>query len=583
MCNNENKKGMCHRNNRNIISIVLIAILGLVVYTNALGNSFVWDDDFLIVKNCYIKSWRHLPRIFCLDLFYGTVEGWNYYRPIQTLSYMVDYSIWHLRPFGYHISSLLFHILNACLVYLLVNLLSRDRRISLITGSLFVVHPVHTAAVAYISGRADLLVTFFFLISIWLFIKHTNYLHTKRTLCYIGSLFSFILALLSKEIALIFPLIVVLYGCTFMDRTPHLRLRDRIVKRYLAYFIIAGIYIFLRATVLNFAEELTPLSQTPIHLRLLTMCRVVFTYLRLLFFPIGLHMEWDVQPATSFFNLPVIASLLVLIFIWIAIAKSYRYSRTISFASLWFFICLIPVSNLVPLMTYLAEHWLYLPSMGFLMVLAVGIVRALEPKSAKVYSSLIKWAVAASLILALFFYSRATVRRNTDWADELTIFEHTLRYSPNNCRVLINLGIAYEERGLLDEAMSRFEEVIRLRPDYAEAYLNRGVIYGLKEMYDEANEDFREALRQKPHLAEAHHNLAHIHEKKGELGEAIREYKVALRLKPIMLKTHYDLAALYEKKGLFDEAITQYREVLRLDPNLPSLRQKLQKLKELGY
>lgn len=571
---------MCHRN---IKVILLIAFAGALIYSNCLGNSFVWDDAFLIVENCYIKSWLNLPRIFCLDLFYGTVEGWNYYRPIQTLSYMVDYSIWHLRPFGYHISSLLFHILNACLVYLLVNLLSRDRKISLITGSLFVVHPVHTAAVAYISGRADLLVTFFFLISIWLFIKHTNYLHVKRTLYYIGSLFSFILALLSKEIALIFPFIVVLYGCTFMDRTPHLRLRDRIVKRYLAYFIIAGIYIFLRTTVLNFADGLIPLSQTPIHLRLLTMCRVIFTYLRLLFFPIDLHMEWGVQPATSFFNPPVLSSFLLLIFIWIIIAKSYRHSKTIFFASLWFFICLIPVSNLVPLTTFLAEHWLYLPSMGFFMVLAVGIVRALESKPVNVCSSLIKWVVAASLILAFFFYSRATVRRNTDWADELTIFEHTLRYSPNNCRVLINLGIAYEERGLLDEAMSRFEEVIRLRPDYAKGYLNRGVIYGLKEMYDEANEDFREALRLKPHLAKAHHNLAHVHEKKGELGKAVREYKVALRLNPIMLETHYNLAALYEKKGLFDEAITQYKEVLRLDPNFPNVRQKLRQLKQLGY
>lgn len=566
---------MCHLNKNkkiNIIFILLIAIVGFLVYANALGNSFVWDDRGLIVENPYVKSWRHLLRIFSIDLFHGVWESSNYYRPLQTLSYMVDYSLWHLKPSGYHAINLISHIFNACMVYLLVNLISRNRKISLITGLLFVVHPVHTAAVAYISGRADLIVASFFLLSIYLFIKSVYHQDLKRNLFYMVSLFSFILALLSKEIAIILPLIVVLYDLTFKEG-ERLSLGTRIRKRYLAYFIVAGVYIFLRLTVLNFIlEEPLFASSTPLYLRLLTMSKVIITYIRLLFLPLGLHMEWDVQPATSFFDGMVLISLGTLVLIWLIAIKGYRYSKSIFFASFWFFITLIPSSNLVPLTTYLAEHWLYLASIGFFMILAIGIVKVVELRPT---SPFYKKIAVSFVALLLIFYSFVTMKRTGDWSDEITIFQDTLRYSPDNQRVHNNLGVAYAEKGLLNEALKEFEELLRLRPDRSETYSNRGVVYTKLGRAADAIDAFKEALRLKPDFAEAHHNLALAYAEKGWLDEAVSEYKEALRLNPYIAKGYNNLGVVYEKKDLFDEAISCYKEALELDPGFAEVHKNL--------
>src|SRR3989338_6713361 len=181
---------------RHLKAILLILVLSVITYFNAFANRFVWDDRALIIENELIRDWKHIPQIFTNEL-YRTSAPVSFYRPIQTLSCLFDYSIWHLNPYGYHFTNLFIHIVNGILVYFLVllSLLDNNKQypIALFTALLFIVHPVHVQAVTYISGRADLLACLFLLIAFILFMKGETFLSR------IVSSLSFIFALLSKE------------------------------------------------------------------------------------------------------------------------------------------------------------------------------------------------------------------------------------------------------------------------------------------------------------------------------------------------------------------------------------------------
>ena len=144
-----------------LINICLIIVLGFAVYANSLSGQFIWDDEFLVLKNPHIRSWTHLPKLFTGGLAAG--RYWNLYRPVQMFTYMADFFFWGLNPKGYHLTNTVLHVLTALLLYAVINLLFQDRLLSFLTVAFFTSHPIHTEAVSYISGRADSLAAVFML------------------------------------------------------------------------------------------------------------------------------------------------------------------------------------------------------------------------------------------------------------------------------------------------------------------------------------------------------------------------------------------------------------------------------------
>ncbi|UCH12272.1 MAG: phospholipid carrier-dependent glycosyltransferase, partial [Candidatus Omnitrophota bacterium] len=188
----------------NYRAIILILLASIIVYINSLFNPFIWDDSALVRDNFLIKDWRHTRKLFTTDLYYSKSRS-NFYRPLQSLSYMLDYSLWRLKPFGYRLTNIILHSTVAILAYLLFLLVSKQKGVSLIGALFFVIHPIHTEAVVYISGRADSLMGIFLLSSFILFTKHMHQDGPKGQRLYFSSLACFALSLLCKEPALIFP------------------------------------------------------------------------------------------------------------------------------------------------------------------------------------------------------------------------------------------------------------------------------------------------------------------------------------------------------------------------------------------
>jgi tetratricopeptide (TPR) repeat protein len=487
--------------------LILIILLGVIVYSNTFGNSFLWDDQGLIVENEYIKDWHYLPRIFTTNLLQNIGENSNLYRPLQSLSYSIDYSLYKLNPAGYHLTNLLFHLFNAILIYTLLNLLQKNRKVSLIASLLFVVHPIHTQAVTYISGRADPMVAFFIFLSLYLYIKSID---LRKIGYYSGSLISFILALFSKEIALIFPLVLVLYNRCFENSR-----QDSRRYRLLPFFIVGGAYILLRLTILNFGKQNFFFNGATIISRILTFSKVAISYLRLLFLPFNLHPERLVYLSSSLFEKSVLASLVIIILIWIVTLKTYKHSKLIFFSVSWFFLNLLPVSNIVIINAWMAEHWLYVPSLGFFVILAVGIVKFFE---LKMPSSLkfLKIFIILFLVLIFTFYSFLTIKRNLDWKDELTFYQKTIRSSPYSPRMHNNLGNVYISKRLYDEAVEEFKKAIEVIPYFpvkmgpnflAKVHNNLGSAYYYKGLYNRAVEEYKKALEIDPNLEIVKSNL----------------------------------------------------------------------------
>lgn len=179
-----------------ILSAIVIIILGFAVYANSLNGQFVWDDIHLVKENKFVKDWSNLEKLFKTDIREGAGRRGNAYRPVQMITYMIDYSVWKLNERGYHLTNTILHILVALSIYWIINIIFRDNLVSLLTAALFVVHPVHTEAVSYISGRADPLSFLFMLLAFIFYIKNLN---SRSLIAFICMLLSYVCAILSKE------------------------------------------------------------------------------------------------------------------------------------------------------------------------------------------------------------------------------------------------------------------------------------------------------------------------------------------------------------------------------------------------
>ena len=226
-----------------ILSIILIALVGFAVYANSLNGAFIWDDGHLVEDNLYIRDWAMVPRFFTEGMAAGSDAPtlYSFYRPLQLISYTLDHSVWSLDPRGYHLTNVILHILAALSVFWLVRVLFHDLRLALFTSLLFVVHPVHTEAVSYISGRAEPLVVIFLMTS---FVYHIKTLTQGKPRHYLLMISCYILAVLSKELSLVFPFLLLLYHYTFR--------RPVRWKAYLPILAIAFSYVTARYTVLSF-------------------------------------------------------------------------------------------------------------------------------------------------------------------------------------------------------------------------------------------------------------------------------------------------------------------------------------------
>ena len=300
----------------------------------------------------------------------------------------------------------------------------------------------------------------------------------------------------------------------------------------------------------------------------LTVVKIIPHYLKLLIFPITLIADYsyDAFPLVSSpFDWSFLVSATFLILLLLILVRMVTRKKWIAFGGIWFFITLLPVCHIIPHHELLAEHYLYLPSYGFCLIIALLFTTLLENKK---YLPLILPAFIA--IIALF--SLRIVDRNRDWKDGMALWSKTVNTVPRCARAQNNLGVEYVKERKYSEALTHFKTATEINPEYAEAYNNMGLAYKEQGMYDDALNSFWSAMELKRRYFEARNNAANTFAQKGDNDNAIRMLKNTLKKRPGYAQAHNNLGVIYLKTGQFDLAQEHFSRTLTIDSsNLEAL------------
>ncbi len=515
--------------------LLIIITFGITAYANSFSNEFLYDDEHYIQRNPYIKDVSHLKDIFTKNVGAGVWRRDNFYRPMQLLAYSIVYHIFGLNVFGFHLLNFLLHLSNAYLIYFFTLTLFKRRELSFISSLLFMVHPIHTEAITYINGTADPLAMFFGLLTLLFYLRcgkiysvhHCEncisklspkaiFLKADKTRTYyLLSLLCFTAALMSKETIIILPFLIILVDLYKREFT-----RKKLAK-YVPYFTLMCCCILARLTIFNFTKSLNLFAQPNIytenlHYRIFTFLAGLIEYYKLLLLPIGLKYDRAMVVFVSFFTPKVLFSFILLsIFSYFAY-KSFKGNRLILLGFTWFFISLAPVSGIIPINGFVMEHWLYFPSIGFILTFS----HLLAKLDKKLYLPLL-------LVIAIIF-SYLTLERNKAWSNPVTFYTKILEHNPHIGRVRHNLGMAYGDKGMFNKAEEQYKMAISLQGGYAET----------------------------------HHNLALLYFRKGKVREGISELKEAIAIDDNFIYSHITLREVYEKSGMAEQA---RKESIKID------------------
>lgn len=532
--------------NKYLIPLAVLAAVGAFLYAFNLHNALFWDDADWIVNNpaVHTLSWQNVKFIFTHDTLAGIGLHSNYYRPFLFLTFMGNYLIGGAHPVGYHVVSNLLHIANAALVFILLDRYAKKRRVAWIAALLFLVHPLQTEAVTYISGRGDPLSVFLMLSALFAFLKNRRWLS--------GILM--ILAILSRETAFLFPLYLTVFLMTFVHREPFWASAKKSLRTALSYLGIAVIYGILRLTILNFQNTLNFYRQANAYTehvayRIFTFVHVILVYLRLIVWPAGLHMERDIAVNTSLFQAPVTGAILMLVLIaWLTVREWRKGNRIWFFAWGVFFINLAPTSGIAaPINALIYEHWLYFSLFGFFTLVAWYLDVAIAWCERR--GRLMGAGVLAILAAYGVFLSAQTIRRNVLWGNTEAFYQDVLRYEPENVRVLNNLANYYSDQGRSADAEALLWRATNAGDIQAAPYYNLANILRDRKDYAGAVELYKKAIAVDPSFPYAYLNLAAIYAQQGNLTGALDALEHLAALVPDDPVPYYNIALVDRALG----------------------------------
>jgi len=468
--------------------------------------------------------------------------------------------------------NLVYHTLNTFLAFAVASRLSGRYRPALIAALLYAVHPIQTEAVAYISGRRDLLSTLFVFLGVLAFLRRRD-----RGNC--GGLglivAAYVLGLLAKEMAITLPLLLLAYDAihqaTLPPGTPVLPMvaallrtgpgclaRDR--RLYLPLLLLSGVFSVF-AIFFSGATGAHRQYGGGLELTVLTSARTIAHYLKLLLFPATLNADYsfDAFPVSrSFFDPAALLAILLVVAILIGLVALLPAEPVAAFGGAWFCITLLPVSQIIPHHEIMAEHYLYLPSFGFFLVAAHFADQLLDWRR----GATALYGIYACIVLLL---SARTIVRNPDWHDTLTLWQKTVQTAPRSARARNNLGMALLERDQLEAAERELEEAVQITPNDGQRRENLGRLYLQMGRLEAAEAQLEEAIRMLPGQPSAHLALGVIYLRQERLTDAEWEFREAARLRPLdgkrpLPEPFLRLAQIGVARQQFDQA----RQALRI-------------------
>ncbi len=584
-------------NNR--FALVLIGFVAIVIYSNILGNPFVFDDRSSIVENGAI---RDLSGFFTQGRLFEP-------RAVVELTFALNYRIGGLDVYFYHLVNILIHILNGFIAYFLVKAILKKRPellhlsnttifehpdntihvISLFSALIFVAHPIQTQAVTYTVQRYASMAAFFYL-GMMLFYTYARIVQKERSrktnrgpgpvVLYTLSVFCGMMAFLSKQNTASLPASIILLEYLLINpvwtewkrKLPWFALMLFLWFLFIAY--VTGLFGgeadggSLLEDVSSALKETETVSRWEY---LCTQFNVLVIYIRLLFLPINQNLDYMYPFKSGFFDDFTSVAFVILTLTAGFGAWNIKKRPIIAFSIFFFFITLSVESSIIPISDALFEHRLYLPAFGFGFFVAYVVFIILSNRGPVLF--LLFFLIVVGL-------STASYRRNIIWQDSIVLWTDVLSKSPHNYRAHNNLGNMMMHKGLVNKAIQYYSDALTLEPNYWVTHNNLGIARVSQMKIPEAITSFDNALRLKPDYGDAHYNLGNAMSMLGKLKKAEIHYLEALRLSPHDFETHNNLAILLTRQGKTSRARAHFREAIRIKPDFLSSIDNLKKIPE---
>ncbi len=520
--------------NKKIVFLILLAFSAMSFF-QTLKVGFVWDDHQMIEDNPHIKSFTfdNINHNFFSNVF--NLHDATYYRPLQMLSYMVDFKIFKLNPSGWHSINFFLHFINSFLLFILLIALNFSPQIALVSSIFFAVNPIIVEQMLVIAGRAEIMTFTFTLISLIFYLK-------RGKLNFVISIFSFILALLSKESGVITPLLILL--CVwFLDK-------EKFNWKVLIYFLIIPFYLFLRSIAVNpsimeissfkFAEDFV-----------FRMPFIFLNYISKTLLPLNLH-SYNI---ISEFNIYAYAILALSICGLIYAIFFKTKNKIFKFAFLWYFAALTPKFPLFGSQNLALDHWIYPSNVAFFLMMAYFLDK-LENKSEKIAKVLIVFFI----LMWGLFANINVLQRNTD----LKIYKNAIAYKTSD-KVYYNLSREYYLAGKFEESKDIMEKLIKRNNN--EMFINAYALSLWKVgNLGKAKNILRQVIRSGAKTSSTYLNLASIYvsEKRYRVAEKILLGGHQVFPKAENIKIY--LARIYNILGNNEKSYKILKEIIKFNP-----------------
>lgn len=557
---------------------VIFCAATFLAYVGTLAFGFVYDDQPQIVTNPAIHAWSYLPRYFTShvwnDIYSGQVG--NYYRPLFLLWLRLNHAAWGLTPQWWHLTAVLCHVLVTYLVFRLAQSLTGDRSTAFLAGLLFGLHPAHIESVAWISGVTDTLMAIFFLASLCAYLRYRD---EKKKLWLCATVGAFVLALLTKETAIVLPLLIAVYewpgehdAKISMGATV-----GRLATALTPFLAVAAVYLLVRNSALG---GFTPMSMSMSwKVAVLTWPSVALFYVRHLLWPFGLSGFYP-SPLLAQISGRAILGSLALVLLAVActwgLVRWLGWSRSTRCAVALLVLPTLPAlySPALPARDMLHDRYLYLPLAGFAILLAMALERLAAAGSRGV---LIRWAVAGLLVTG---YLAGTLTQQLQWASDRRLYTKGIESAPDNIVVRDNLADALLAAGEFDRAFPLCVEVLRRDPNYWRANYHLAFLYYKTGHYAEAEKYFTRAIQIDPTDADEFINLGVVQIHEGRLDEALSNTRHAIQLSPKAMGYHLILGMMLKAKGLPRDAANEFRLELMHNPGNEKAAQALREIEQ---
>lgn len=554
---------------KNILSILVLLALANIAYFNSFNNSFHFDDFISISENKNLKDLDYLWELY--SSFFSIFQN----RALVQTSLLLNYHFSRLNVFGYHLFNNCVHSLVVVMVFFVSKCLAAISACSQRRGNgfpqkksnqviyfpflaalFFGIHPIFTESIVYISSRSSTLLTLFFLLSVYFFIRFQK--SGGRIIHFLFFLLFCALGMAAKKNFAVLPVVALLYGFSF-----HSEWVKEKIKKHKALIGIFAATVFIFIFYISASKERTAAffhavigpedRQWSPHQYFLTELNViVFYYLKKFLFPFELSIDPFFKVSNSFFSLSCL-SIIVLLTIIFFMQRARKTDPILCFGGLWTLGTIAPTSSFLPLLDFVSEHRLYLPGFGLVLVFCRMIYKF---KSPPLYA----------ICFFLVFLSGLTMERNFIWKNSMGLWSDAIRKSPGNPRPYYNLAKFYQDSGKFDEAANEYKKAIGIVPKGVFPYIGLGGLYLQMGNLPLAEEHLKKALKVKPDEPEATTKLAQVHFKTGnyELAEELltREY-----IKDEQIGACYLLGQIYSIKNKNGAALRQFQRAIKLNPD----------------